>query len=472
MRLLKCLIRFYQFPHYSTSGNLREGDRVALPGLPYPIATDAVHIPDNAPCDFSCVCPWSNPLTTPGYSACPPQLAYPPPSPTVKVLIYGRGLPPHILRESFSQYGKIFAPVVVHVGGRPDYAYIYFSSPEEASRAVSWHPFWLKGALLFTKLSTKLELQLRDSDNLVNLLMATTFLENARSEVKFFEVEVSALNGECGIQVTGDSEEVPEAFRQLESMCRQIKDKITTRVAKVHCKTLPILMDGSSIKQLAKKKAVEFAVICNDGQPMCVGDFTAIINRLSREKNLVNFSDVAKLLAIENLQTRNPLWKFTDDSGTYRPMSRAHSESLEKLFQENQDSDCSQLTWFDWTYSYNFRTMKQTNLVTKQVRNITRTSLQPDYFSIQCRSIARKMQPGMTALNHLLHKSVIQRTIHLPQLRRTSADNLAQVARQYLVELVSASEGEIVLSGVKGPVERVELILKDLAGQYNDQNAS
>lgn len=399
-------------------------------------------------------------------------------SSTVKVNIHGKGITPQNLHDIFSRNGVV-GPIIIRQGA-PDFAYINFSAPSEASQALSQSRFRLNGVTIFVKPSTKQpssstvkeSKEIRDGDPLVNLLWATVHLGDASSRVSPLQVIVRAAKGNNGLQISGDSEDVSLAECHLRDLACQIKETITVETVTVHCKTIPVFADPSPIQQLTGERKVEFTIINTAGQAVRLAHFGSTVASLSQGTDPVQLSAFSGFLTTSSVRmkdtpTANVSWKFKDESRTYSAMPYSHSQALETSFQQDQTSTSSVLCLGQWTYSYNFQTMKQTNIKTGMVRKIKRIAPRSDRFlTVQCRGLPGETQPGMKALEALLLKDMIRCPIPLHQCSAKADEVLSALAHQYCIEVLSSSSQQIVIAGASGYIEKIALKLKERALEF------
>ena len=394
--------------------------------------TDKIHQPENH--------------TNSGPHQSPPLSQ--PLTPTIQVTIYGNGITGEDLEHYFGQYGEMVQTPTIHFCAT-NFAYINYRTIESAVAACRISRFSLKGVTIMMKSSVQ-EKEIKSDDPLINLMMATVCFKELEEKVDKAVILKPSKNG--GVIISGDSVKVKLAESIINLQMEVVKPQITFQTRQLHCKCIPLLADPPLFQNIASKHAVEFNVLTSDGTSKSMIDFSNAVAALSAKPDPMTLEILGEYLSTSNTY----LWYFTDNYGTYVPMSSADSAAVETMYQGGGTGHHSIGTW---KYSYNFHTMTQTNLSTSKIRNITRTvsSYKVGSITVSCRGLPDIVP---TALDNLLH-DLNQRITNLPlEIYKMDKKSLTELASLFCVEVESSSDEKIILKGQKIYLRKILIILQ------------
>ena len=147
------------------------------------------------------------------------------------------------------------------------------------------------------------------------------------------------------------------------------------------------------LKRLAREMKVEFVVKEQGGKVLDLAEFGSMITSLAQGEDPVRLAAFSEFLndAEGHFADSGVSWNYMDDSGAFIAMQRLTSYELEGMFGSDPSST-SFLSLFshpspfeESRYVYDFQQITQTNIATKEVREIrstkrpTRSSTWTDY---------------------------------------------------------------------------------------------
>ena len=425
-------------------------------------------------------------VPTPSYISQPPLYKTPrvpeqqATSATVKVELDRPGLSGNDLFHYFSQFGTVQGEPLIH-SGDPDYAYVNFHDPNDATKAYQEKQVRLKTVTLTIKPSNKArkivpkkDTQLFSSgDYVVDQLIATQYFTEIKKKLVLFYVSITSSSE--GIQVTGNQEDVEKTMVLLKTEASLLSTEITKMSYKFNCDAIPNFSDPKLFQVLQSKHCTEFSVLRNDKSEEKVVIFCAAVMAF-----LQNPAPMKRLLFddyyFNDEKGEIPVWSFLDDNGKYAEMSNEDSKMIEHLYQaairSSHRAHCRH-TIGKFQYLYDFSQMKQTNLSTSKVRSIKR-SKKCDYqqvsqtVAIICRGHEENVKASFAELIETIEKASSTKVITVSEALQ---DKISEVASQYCVAIQMHSHG-LALTGNEEYVNRVIIELKAKIMEATSSNAA
>ena len=407
-------------------------------------------------------------------------------SATVKVELDRPGLSGNDLFHYFSQFGTVQGEPLIH-SGDPDYAYVNFHNPNDATKAYQQKQVRLKTVTLTIKPSNKARKivpkkdtqSFASGDYVVDQLIATQYFTEIKKKLVLFYVSITSSSE--GIQVTGNQEDVEKAMVLLKTEASLLRTEIIKLSYEFDCDVIPNFSDAELFQVLQSKHCTEFSVLRNDQSEEKVVLFCDAVMAF-----LQNPAPMKRLLFddyyFNDEKGEIPVWSFLDDNGKYAEMSDEDSKMIEHLHQtairssyrvrSSHRAHC-QHTIGKFQYLYDFLLMKQTNLSTSKVRSIKR-SKKCDYqqvsqtVTIICRGHKENVKASFAELIETIKKASSTKVVTVSEALQ---DKISEVASQYCVAIQMHSRG-LTLTGNEECVNRVSIELKAKIMEATSSNAA
>ena len=308
------------------------------------------------------------------------------------------------LTENFGQYGSIKGVPRINQG-TPNYAYINFSTPEEACRAATWKGL-IKGVKVQAKLAVKNAQPMvrRDCkelpcDRLTGTLLFAQHKDTLQQFKEAHEVTIGAPNSGAVIRIWGDPSKLEVANVFINALLVQVKSRIQHLSFTLPCHCVPLFKDQAIIDLIASiesEHCIEFGVV--DCSPQtCIfplGNFREIISGIlskpsgrihgasadSTDSAVVKVSALSKFLNSTSRSLAKFQWLWEDDDGDYSPYTPGLCDELNKQFAASSSGSFQYpivTRLGKTTYEFNFAIMTQTNMQTKNSRRIKYAAVSP-----------------------------------------------------------------------------------------------
>ena len=322
-----------------------------------------------------------------------------PSSNTIKVTIQG-----HLMGEDlemiFCQFGTIVSRPNI-IPGNPNFAYINFSSPDEAKVALCMNRQQIRGVLIGVKpkldhsgscgpMVTRsshdylqihcepLVVQLITSPDLLQYKLQLQGIESSSS------VKVIPMKSGSGFSISGNQESLGGAKLQLELVISKAMQEFDEESFTLACHYIPVFGNPEMMKAIAKieqKYYVEFLVYdSSTQQPVDMSIFSRFVSAQlkSHTHTPATFANMSKFLSTSTPGAESEctsIWEWQDDDGSFKAYDTEQCEMFGLKFRSNPTCTLSCLitTRLGVTgYSIDLNTMKQTNVATGNSRQIRR----------------------------------------------------------------------------------------------------
>ena len=315
---------------------------------------------------------------------------------TIKVSIFG-SLQEEDLDEAFRQYGSIKGNIKV-IMGSPNYAYINYNTPEEASKAIEANirhirkiavQANLKLPVKATRSATSQDRKCLHCDHLTAILLLKQHEDKLHQFKEEQQIRTIVPKSGVGIEVWGDPSKLESAGDIISGLLKEVESGIQKITFTLPCHCLPLFKDQAIINMassIESRHGVEFSVI--DCSPQAnvipldifrriIAEHFSTINDLGVDTHTVDL--VLKVGSFPKflMPTFSPsttfrwLWEKNDGGFTaYTPelcdeINKQFAASSKGSFQCSISTDIGNVT-----YSINFASFTQVNQSTGKSRAI------------------------------------------------------------------------------------------------------
>ena len=367
------------------------------------------------------------------------------------------------LFQYFSRFGKIVQPPRIQ-SGCPDYAYINYSSSEEAEAASRKNKICSKGVELTIKLTGKMPIQTaieKDlkqitciDDALVDQILCSSHLDEMQKQLQAMSVHLKPCK-QGGVVISGDKEKVEAAESVVNLQMSNIKSQIVSQSLQLHCQYIPIFDEPQIFQKIEKMNAVEFSASTSTSAKSLLSlSSTVAASSSSVRPMTVDF--VSEYLLPAESSDQEYIWEFKDDNGTFVPMSPEVSAAVEKLYK---GGDNGYLSRDKWRYFYNFSAMTQTNLSTSKVRKIQHSlsTCKLRIVNVNCRGLLHQVQISLKMLEQQLKHSITTKYL---ENCATHKKAMVELARSYCLDIDDSLPDKLLLHGSEKYLSKVLIMLK------------
>ena len=322
---------------------------------------------------------------------------------TIKVTMHTDSLSVQDLEKVFGEFGALKDKPKV-LKGMPNYAYINYVSPLNASDACSGlNDRKFKDVRLFVTLSTESEhlserkgivrvhkhtigtshKQIVCDPLLVRLITSRIdrFTEQLKSitQSPYVPVSIAPMKSGNGISISGRSEhlEVVELF--VKELIAKLKVELKVEHFSLQCQYIPLFRKteiAKTFSDVEERFVVEFCVVNNDTKrSIPVNAFSSLVSEklFSKSDKTAKTSSLPMFLSTPTSHASEDLWSWQTDDGSFTPYSPDISAKLNKEFKltPNGSFSCEILTKMGTIkYTIDFSSMTQKNKCSKSVRSI------------------------------------------------------------------------------------------------------
>ena len=336
------------------------------------------------------------------------QRSMPPPpcSSTVKVSMHGH-LTAEDLEILFNQFGRITTKPTI-IPGSPNFAYVNYSSPDEARAALAFNRQQIKGVMVYVKLKMDANkpwampvpsvshdyVYIDCEPRIVQMVTSQAQLEY-KLQLQGIEssLSVKILPGKngAGFNISGKQESLEEAKSNLNVVIAKARDQMGEKSFTLPCHYIPVFTNQEAVKRMIKieqKHNVDVLVYDSTSlKATHVSIFSQFVStQLKRYSDSPATTDcVAKYLTSSPAQTTckatkvhisgDVTWEWQDDDGSFKAYDAKQSKLFNQKFQSDPVCTFSTLiiTRLGVTgYSINLKTMTQMNVSTRKSRQIRR----------------------------------------------------------------------------------------------------
>ena len=328
-----------------------------------------------------------------------------PSSSSVKVSLQG-----HLMGEDlemiFSQFGTITSTPTI-IPGNPNFAYVNFSSPDEAKAALCMNWQLIKGVPVGVKLKKdskrnnhsivpstseshdylqvhceQLIIQLITSPNLLQYKLQLQKIENSLS------VKVLPMKGGSGFSISGNQKSLEDARLQLKVVISQVKKEFDEESFTLPCHYVPAFGNPEVIKLVTKieqKHYVEFKVYeSSTQQPVDMSIFSQFVSvQLKHTQSPAKITSMSKFLStsMKSECTSTTEWLYTDDERKLIPYTKQQSSEIEKAWSSGHKTLSMVINHH--RYQLDLTQMKQVNITSCKERKIMRKPCSSHHINFQ-----------------------------------------------------------------------------------------
>lgn len=393
-------------------------------------------------------------------------------SSTVKVSLHGLNVTAEDVKGYFSQFGKFTDDPIIQPGN-PNFAYINFENPREASAACSDTAVCLKGTTVTVKPAAgKAMTEIWDEcvacDDALVAKLALLTIQTFVNE----KYNVTVNFSQSQFKLWGTLSSIKQAKLFIEMTIQMTKDDIGEESFSLPYYHAPSFANPAIFTTLQGLEQQQFfsLEIVSSGVTLPIDEFSKLVTQRFRSD-----SDIPQIGCLSSyLSPQNPgqvveyQWLWEDDSGSYMPYQQ---DICCILNREIKNSPTAPIPCKIGSHSYNIDLEKftQTNEKTKKVRKIKQEPLTPVAeleLNLKVRTLRSSLVSTKLKVMDTFSDAVARCKCPLPPTNDDSLKlSLLNITKSYFVrvKIVSLKEGgeAIKLKGVCGYVEKVEMQVRE-----------
>ena len=434
-----------------------------------------------------------------------------PPSKTVKVTIHGQ-LTSDNLEAIFNQFGTITSTPSI-IAGKPNYAYINFSSPHEAMAALSLNRQLIRGVHVRVKLKKGSSGALDYRQSYCEMLLVQMFTSSAKPEYKLkikriessFQVKVIPMKNRNGFTISGSEDKLEQAKSELELVISKVREKLCEEPLKLSCHYVPMFANqdvGKQITKIEQMYHVElFVYDYSAEESVRVSIFSHYVSTQLKSHTFTpaTIDCVSKFLATDlttsleaehrtGMAEEENVWEWQDDDGNFKAYSAKHCKTFSDNFRDSHSRmfQCTISTSIGVVrYQINFSKMTQTNVLTGNSRKIRQqpTTVKGSVLTHSKQNIVRRLsssynthsminfhvrglkdnlEHAITYLRKELQSCVTKVSISLPpDSKGTFHSSLLKLTNSYLVSAL-VHDDAIHIEGAEGYIDKVVIKVQEV----------